>query len=286
MKVLILGSRGNLGTQLVKEFEHDYEVTAFDKEDIDITREKELREKIEKVSPAIIINAVAYNAVDKCEGDDFNYDLAHKLNVLAVEYLVNICLDMKIILVHYSSDYVFSGDTNHQSFKETDIPNPLNNYGKTKYLGEDKLIQGADRGLKYYLIRTSKLFGPLGSSPLTKPSFFDIMIDVAKEKEVVDVVDEELSCFTYTVDLARSTRDIVKEKASFGIYHLINENPVTWYEATLELFKLKGIGAKVNPVSSESFRRPALRPKYSILLNTKFRKLRPWSEALSEYLDK
>jgi dTDP-4-dehydrorhamnose reductase len=152
-------------------------------------------------------------------------------------------------------------------------------------LGEKELAKRGEKGLKYYLIRTSKLFGPQGESDLAKPSFFDTMIKLGREKEELKVVDSEKSCFTYTPDLAKATGEIIDSNLGFGIYHLINNGPATWYEAAQELFSLLRSSPRIIPVSSDEFPRPARRPEYSILLNNKFRSLRDWRQALKEYLD-
>ncbi|MCK4553969.1 dTDP-4-dehydrorhamnose reductase [Candidatus Parcubacteria bacterium] len=284
MKILILGAKGNLGQQLVKVFQDNNEVIAWDREEIDITDKELVFKKVNDVKPDIIINAAAYNAVDKCETDEQQFELAKKLNGEAVGYLADAAIEVNAILVHYSTDYVFSGDKK-EGYKEDDEPRPVNKYGKTKLIGEQEMITRSGSGLKWYLIRTSKLFGPKGESELTKPSFFDTILQLSKKRDYIDVVDEEVSCFTYTPDLAKATKELVESGKGYGIYHIVNGGPCTWYEAAVELFRVAGIDIKVNPVSSDKFPRPAKRPKYSVLLNTKLEPMREWKEALREYLD-
>jgi dTDP-4-dehydrorhamnose reductase len=110
------------------------------------------------------------------------------------------------------------------------------------------------------------------------------MLKLAKEKDSIDVVDEEVSCFTYTPDLARATKELIETEKPWGIYHLVNSKSCTWYQAARYLFKIAGIKVKVNPITSDKMPRPARRPKYSVLKNTKFIKLRDWREALNDYL--
>ena len=290
-KVLILGAKGNLGVQLVKIFRNQYDVTAWDREEIDITDKELISRKINDIKPDIIINTAAYNAVDKCEESEQEFALAKKLNGEAVGYLAEAAVKNNTLLVHYSTDYVFAGDK-IGGYQDGDEPNPVNKYGESKLLGEQELISRSCKGLKWYLIRTSKLFGFKNESGMAKPSFFDIMIKLSQEKREIDVVDEEASCFTYTADLAKTTKELIEsDQASpeysrrrYGIYHIINSGPCTWYEAALELFKIAGIDIKVKPVTSDKFPRPAKRPKYSVLLNTKLEPLRDWQEALREYL--
>lgn len=285
MKILILGSKGNLGSQLAEVCAKSAaaEVIGLDKEDIDITDGENLQKKIIGLKPQIIINAAAYNAVDKCETDENEFALAKKINAEAVASLAEAAEKIEAIFVHYSTDYVFTGDA-AEGYDETAEPAPLNNYGLSKLLGEKEILSRPN--LKYYLIRTSKLFGPKGPSAAAKPSFFDLMLKAAKEKDEIKVVNEEKSCFTYTPDLAESTKKIIDDRLPFGIYHLVNAGPATWYEACAELFNLAGLKKKLIPISAQEFPRPAKRPASSILLNKKLPPLRGYREALKEYLQK
>ncbi len=280
--ILILGAQGNLGQQLVKAFESNYEVLAWDRGKLDITDRESVPEKIKSVKPDIIVNSAAYNAVDKCEEDENEFESAKKINGEAPGILARAALENDALLVHYSSDYVFGGE-NKNGYGEDDEPNPISRYGETKLMGEREVLKHKNRGLKYYIIRTSKLFGPRAASKASKPSFFDIMLKLAESKKELDAVDEELSCFTYTPDLAKATKKLIEGKKPYGIYHIANSGPCTWYEAAKELFKLAGVDVKVNPVSADKFPRPAKRPKYSVLLNTKLDNLRNYKEALGEY---
>lgn len=282
-KVLILGARGNLGSQLIPVFKRDYEVVAWDRDEIDITDFKQLEKSVRAVEPDIIINTVAYNAVDKCEESKTEQEKARQINGEAVRKLAHIALELEALLVHYVSDYIFDGD-NKEGYKEDAIPMPICKYGITKLLGEQAILSLADEGLKYYLIRSSKLFGPKGKSEAAKPSFFDIMLKLSKEKDEIDAVNAELSCFTYTPDLAAATLKLIEDMKPFGIYHITNAGPATWYEAAKEMFKIANIDIKLNPVSSEQFSRPAKRPRFAVLLNTKLEPLRDYKEALKDYL--
>lgn len=305
-KVLIIGAGGMLGQELVKLFKRDkdYEVIAWDREDVDITKEKEVKSKVRKARPDVIINCAAYNAVDKCE-DKKEFVLAKKLNGNAPGYLASVAKSIGATLVHYSTDYVFDGEpeipepagcahvcgdcTLHNNFNplsqigfdEEAKSKPVNNYGKSKLAGEKEVKK---HGKKYYIIRLSKLFGKPGISEGAKRSFFDVMLETGKNNKEVKVVDEETSCFTYAPDLAKKTKEIIESEKPYGIYHVVNSDPCTWYEAVLELYRQAKIKARVVPVGSEEFPRPAKRPPYSALLNTKLNPLRSYKEALGEYL--
>jgi dTDP-4-dehydrorhamnose reductase len=304
-KILIIGSKGMLGQELVDVFkkDSDYKIIAWDKEDIDITREKEVDKKIGFIKPNIVINAAAYNAVDKCEENKNEYEIARKVNGLAPGYLAKSAKKAKAVLVQYSSDYVFGqmpempepkGCTHmcstcglHEEFQpqigfyEDDKPKPGCKYAETKLMGEKEVEKNHKN---YYIIRLSKLFGKPASSEHAKKGFFDIMLEFGKKGEVRKLVDEETSCFTYAPDLAKKTKEIIDSKKPFGIYHVTNGGPCTWYEACQELYKLAKIKTKIILITGEEYPRPAKRPPYSVLLNTKLNPLRDWKEALKEYV--
>src|SRR3989339_20585 len=281
-RILIIGSHGMLGQDLVKVFEadQDWHVFAFDRDQIDIGSEESLRKKIEEVGPQAVVNATGYNAVDKCESDEIEYELAKKINGYGPGILAKIGKEKGIPIVHYSTDYVFDGEK--EEYDENTKPAPISNYGRSKFLGEEEIQKHAE---KFWLIRTSKLFGQPGKSAMSKKSFFDTMILLAKDNQILKVVDEEKSCFTYTPDLALETKKIIEEKIPFGIYHVVNEGPCTWFEAAVELFKIAKMDVEVFPVASSEFPRPAKRPKSSVLVNTKLKPLRHYTKALKEYLD-
>jgi dTDP-4-dehydrorhamnose reductase len=304
-KILIIGSKGMLGQELVKIFkkDSDYKVIAWDKEDIDITREKEVDKKIGIIKPSIIINAAAYNAVDKCEEDKKEYEIAKKVNGLAPGYLAKSAKKNKAVFVQYSSDYVFGqmpeilepqGCTHscetcslHEDFQpqigfyEDDRPEPGCKYAETKLMGEKEVKKNYRN---HYIIRPSKIFGKPAISERAKKGFFDVMLEFGKKGEVRKLVDEETSCFTYAPDLAKKTKEIIDSKKPFGIYHVTNSGPCTWYEACIELYKLAKIKTKIIRVDGSEYPRPAKRPPYSVLLNTKLNPMRNWKDALKEYI--
>ncbi len=284
MPILILGGQGNLGTQLTKFFSTNYVTVSWDREDLDVLNFLELADRIRELKPELIINTVAYNAVDKCEDKD-GYASAFQLNVKLPDFLADLCLDMGSVLIHYSTDYVFSGTETKQDFAENETPNSLNKYGETKFQGEREIIRRHSWGLRYYLIRTSRLFGPTGTSPVSKVSFFDIMLSSASTKNELIVVSEELGCFTYTPDLAESTLRLWETDSPYGIYHLVNDGAATWYDAAQELFRLKKMAISLRPVRSENLFRTARRPKFSVLQNNKVHRLRHWRHALREYFE-
>jgi len=282
-KILLIGAQGNLGGQLKKVFAR-YDVYSWDRDEIDIANRDQVLIKIVDLQPNIIINAAAYNAVDKCEADEVELQTAQAINGDAPGFLAEAALEVGATFIHYSSDYVFNGEVTEE-FREDAQTNPINKYGETKLSGEKNVIKFADQGLKYFIIRLSKLFGPKGESEVAKPSFFDVMLKLGRERESIDVVDEERSCFTYSPDLALWSKKLLESDGASGIYHFINEGACTWYESVLELYKMAGINIKVNAVTSDKFPRPAKRPTCSVLTNTKFEKMRDYRDALKEYLN-
>ncbi len=304
-KVLIIGAKGMLGQELVNVFksDKDYKVTAWDFDKIDISDEVQVKEKISKLSPNVIINAAAYNAVDLCEKDKAEFEKAKKINGKAPGYLAKVAKKIDAIFVQYSSDYVFSGLPEipeplgcggscsscslHEGFSpqlgfdENAIPDPVQKYGKTKLMGEEAVQKN---GEKYYIIRPSKIFGKPAKAKNAKKSFFDVMLAVGKKNAEVNVVDEETSCFTYAPDLANKTREIIEANKPFGIYHVVNEGACTWYEAVVELYRMAKIKTKVVPVAGDEFPRPAQRPYVSTLINTRLNPMRSYKIALREYL--
>jgi dTDP-4-dehydrorhamnose reductase len=153
MSILILGGQGNLGTQLAQVFKEDGEVISWDREDLDVLDFGLLAKRIRELKPSVIINAVAYNAVDKCE-DPVEFAWAARLNADLPGALADLALAQGALLIHYSSDYVFSGTDQKQSFAEGETPNPVNKYGESKARGEREIERRAANDLKYYLIRT------------------------------------------------------------------------------------------------------------------------------------
>lgn len=284
MKILLLGARGSLGTAFLRVASDfpEHNIIGWDKADIDVTDQGLLEKKIAELRPDIIINTVAYNNVDECEKSTEAQVQAELLNCGIVRFLAEVALEYDVLLVHYSSDYVFAGDK-REGYDETAEPQPQNNYGLSKWKGERELQRFSGKGLRWYLIRTARLFGPPGLSEETKPNFFDIMLRLAHTQTEVKVVQNECGSFTYTPDLAVATLRLLESDEGYGIYHLINEGVASWYEAAHYFFKKKHLSTPVIAIQSEDLPRPAKRPLYSQLLNTKRPPLRSWQAAVDEY---
>ncbi len=278
MKILVIGSKGMLGQELVKVFNAKHEAVAWDKDECDITDKDEIQGKIFSLHPDLLINAAAYNDVDGAEKEP---EKANLINSQAVGFLAEIAEKLGIGMVYFSTDYVFRGDQK-EGYTEEDTPDPQSVYAKSKFLGEQDLRNNCS---KFYLIRLSRLFGKTGEGDGSKKSFVDKVVEISKKQNELKIVNDELSSPTFAPDAAKLTFDIIKNQLPYGIYHGANGGACTWYEFAAEIFKiLCDDNVKIIPVSADEFSRPAKRPKYSILLNTKLPKQRDWKEALREYL--
>src|SRR3989344_4323954 len=290
--VLIIGAKGMLGAALCDIFS-SYNVLDWDKEDCDITDKISTQKKISASKPDIIINAAAFTDVDGAEKDK---DSAFRVNGEAVGNLADAAANIGAVFVHYSTDYVFSG-VNPIGYAENDAPGPalsrrsdsreggpLNIYGASKLLGEENLRACAlARGtaLKWYLIRTSWLFGPHGKN------FVKTIYGLAGNNDELRIVNNQHGKPTYTKDLAQATKEIINSTLTSGIYHVTNETMsggITWFDFAKEIINSAHFATKIIPVSSAEFPRPARRPEFSILINSKLPPRRMWQEALREYI--
>ncbi|WP_413825352.1 MULTISPECIES: dTDP-4-dehydrorhamnose reductase [unclassified Methanobrevibacter] len=274
MRILITGASGMLGHDLQRTLKN-HELILYNSKNLDITNKNLVIEKINEMKPDILINSAAYTNVDDCET---NYEEAHKVNALGPKNLATVCKDLKIPLVHISTDYVFDGKKT-EPLKENDNLGPQTAYGKTKLEGEQFIQKILD---EYFIIRTAWLYGCEGNN------FVKTMLNLSKSHNEINVVNDQIGSPTFTYDLAKGISEIIKTD-KYGVYHLTNSGSCSWYEFSKEIFKLANINVKVTPVTTEEFPRPAPRPKYSVLSNDKwikqgFKPLRNYKEALKEYL--
>lgn len=270
MKILAIGSKGMLG-QATLDVWADHDVIGLDRPEIDITDSASIRRRLDEYRPEVVINCAAYTAVDQCETDESAADL---VNGTAVGYLAKACDIQKIPIVHISTDYVFAG-TKADGYQENNPTAPLNAYGRTKEHGERQLFLNTKRA---YLVRTSWLYGPHGKN------FVQTMLELGRSKPRLQVVHDQHGKPTYTHDLAGFIKSLLIDRAPYGIYHGVNEDVTTWYDFTVAIFQGANIQTPVSPCDSTAFPRPAARPAWSSLINTKRPLLRPWPEALRDYL--
>lgn len=280
-KVLLIGKNGQLGSELAKDASaFDLEIFSFCKEELDVTNYMQMKEKIEKIKPDIVINTSAYHVVSMCEQNPL---LAMAVNFIAVQNLARICQENNIIFVTYSSDYVFNG-TKGTPNDEYDTLNPLQVYGLSKLAGEYAALYVHPGGV--FIIRTCGIYGGKKGSP-EKGNFVLNIIKEAQDKEVIEVSCEQIVSPTYAGDLSMATLKLITSEAKPGIYHLVNEGVCSWYEFTKEIFTLANINKKLKPVDREGLNGTVECPKFSALKNTKAKTLRielpSWQEGLKSY---
>lgn len=261
-----------LGHELIDVFKGPHELILWDRDEIDIADKDDVNKKITELNPNVVINAAAYTAVDDAEA---NNEVAYKVNGYAVGYLSGVCKNINSLLVHFSTDYVFNGQNKDGYTEDHPAEKPLNEYGKSKLLGE-KMI--SDINPRHYLIRTSWLFGKSGKN------FIETMLRLASEGKELRVVDDQVGSPTYAKDLAVNVKELVESKKPYGIYHITNSGTCSWYEFAKKIFELADLNPKIQSVGTDQFPAPAKRPAYSILINTKLPKLRDWKLALEDYL--
>ena len=279
MKIALLGANGQLGQDLQRAL-RSHDVRAFTRMDFDVTDHARSRSVLMDAAPAVVLNTTAYHRVDDCET---HADLAYAVNALAVLNLVRVANDLDAILVHVSTDYVFDGKAD-QPYTEQSEPVPLSVYAKSKLAGES-LVRTFAR--KHILIRTCGLYGAAGSHR-KGGNFVQTMLAKAKRGEAIQVVNDQVVTPTYTADLASQIAHILPT-GYLGLFHMTNEGSCTWYEFARAIFELSGIEADLSPTTSEAYKTPAIRPKYSVLENARLKDLglnqmRHWRDALAAYL--
>ncbi|MBI5680676.1 MAG: dTDP-4-dehydrorhamnose reductase [Methanobacterium sp.] len=275
MKILIIGSEGMLGHDLVDVLSIENEISTTSIDTLDITDIDKTIETVKDKNPDVVVHAAAFTDVD---GSESNPNLAYKVNALGTRNVAVACREAGSALVYISTDYVFDGNKGN-SYYEYDQTNPLSVYGKTKHLGETYV---RDILNKFYIIRTSWLYGLHG------PNFVTTMLNLAETMKTISVVNDQIGSPTYTGDLAKAIAELIK-KPVYGIYHITNSEHCSWYDYALEIFDIAGIEIEVKPVSTAEFPRPAPRPQYSVLENYNWKmeglpEIRSYKNALREYM--
>jgi len=276
MKVLITGCKGQLGTELIKQLggRGQNELIKTDMHNLDITNQKQVFELVEGNKPETIINCAAFTNVDACEANEAD---AFRVNAIGAQNLSAAAYSIGSKIIQISTDYVFDGNGDVPK-REYDKTNAQSVYGNSKELGEQLVRQTNPR---HFILRTAWLYGE-GNN------FVHTMLKLSKEKTELSVVNDQIGSPTSTVDLARCIIDLMATE-SYGTYHATCEGQCSWYDFAKRIFELKGIGIKVNPITSEELGRPAPRPKFSVMDNFMLKLIglnsfRHWEEALLEYL--
>jgi dTDP-4-dehydrorhamnose reductase len=274
MRIIITGADGQLGKELLETFRgKEYNVFAFNKEELDITNLLQIKEVLQKIRPDVAINTAAFTKVDLCETE---IEKAIIINSLGPFYLASEARKRKIKLVHISTDYVFSGDKLSE-YEEIDDVGPKSMYGKSKKIGEEmSLAVNPD----ITIVRTSWLYGHGGIN------FVNTIRRLADYKEEIRVVHDQLGCPTYTKDLGIIIKELLVAPA--GVYHVSNSGSCTWFEFAKEIVRLLDKPVRVIPICTEDYDTLAPRPRNSVLCHRKINQLgiysRPWKEGLREYI--
>jgi dTDP-4-dehydrorhamnose reductase len=275
VKVAIIGARGQLGRELVKVFGPG--CTSLDVEEVDIREPVGLRRVLETCGPSVLINTAAYHNVPECEKD---LERAFAVNAIGVKNLRDICLTLDLALVHISTDYVFDGRKS-VPYTEEDTPNPLNAYGVSKLAGEFFARQVP----VHYVVRLSGLFGVAGSVAKGGTNFVKLMLEAARTRDRVAVSSNIFTSPTYARDAAVRIREILEAGFSPGVYHVTNDGACSWHEFAAEIFRRTGAAIKLEErIETPELEGGLRRPLYTVLRSLKTRPMRPWQEALGDYL--
>jgi dTDP-4-dehydrorhamnose reductase len=291
-RVLVIGGSGQLGLELQRSFAGTNPMVAVDREVVDLANPDQIRSIVASVKPDVILNSAAYTAVDRAESQP---EIAPAVNARAPRILAEEALKTGALLVHYSTDYVFDG-TKQEPWTEADVPNPLSVYGASKLAGEEGIRQVGGR---YLIFRTSWVYGPHGKN------FLLTMLRLGRERDSLNVVDDQFGAPTTSMELARATRDIVdgvlagkfgENNDWAGLYHMTCGGETTWCGFTRAIFAkagnlLDGRRPEVRAISTSEYPTPAKRPRNSVLSNARLQarfgvQLKPWETALDDVIAK
>jgi len=257
MKILITGGNGQLAYDLkIKLEDNNIDFISVSHQELNIVQQKQVFEAIKKYNPSFVINTAAYTQVDKAEQE---IESAFAVNCEGVKNLAEACENFHVPLLHLSTDYIFDGNKS-TPYLETDMATPINTYGKSKLAGENAIIKYCEKKI---ILRVSGIYGVHGNN------FVKTILRLAKEKEILTIVEDQITCQTST-SLIADTIVFLLKNPSWGVYHFCSDKPLSWYEFALllmdkakkfEKFKLKTI----QPIKSKEYAAPALRPLNSVL---------------------
>lgn len=284
-KLLVTGASGQLGKELVEMCSlSGLTVIGLDRGDADITKSDEIKKLIIESGADAVIHCAAYTAVDRAEDER---KLCYDINVNGTKHIAEACREVGAKMLYLSSDYVFNG-SGKKPWKTTDQPDPVNYYGKTKYLGELEVQKALDR---YFIVRISWLYGHSGGN------FVKTMVNLATKvdpetgslRDRINVVDDQIGSPTNALDLAKLLCEMIQTE-KYGIYHASNEGYCSWFEFASAIFALAGIKIKVNGIPSANYTAKAVRPKNSRLDKSSltemgFQRLPHWKDSLRRYLE-
>lgn len=281
MKVIVTGKGGQLASEFEQLKVTDPNWTFLSLEDLDITDKSAVQDFFADKNFDMIINCAAYTAVDKAEGE---VELAYSVNEKGVGNLVDACLQCGSRLIHYSTDYVFNGESSIP-YSEYDYTEPRSVYGKSKLAGEELLNK--NETVESITLRTSWVYSNFGQN------FVKTMLRLGKEKSELGIVSDQIGSPTFAYDLAKDTLKILEDSnyqwKNGDIFHYSNEGSCSWYDFAKQIFDFADIEIKLIPLSTEEFPTRAVRPKFSLLDKLKFKKtfkaeINHWEKSLENML--
>ncbi len=275
MKILVTGSKGQLGAELLYHAPPQHQVFGYDL-DMDVTDIKRVEEVFQSVKPDAAIHCAAYTNVDECE--DASREMAMAVNAFGTENMALMAKKYGASLVYISTDYVFDGEKT-TPYIEYDKPNPISYYGLSKYYGELAVKEILS---DHYILRTTGLYSPYAKN------FVQTIISYAQNGSSLTVVDDQICTPTYSLDMAQCVYRVI-ESGLYGTYHATNAGQCSWHEFASEVFSILGKDVQINAIKTLESNRKAKRPKYSVLANYKLEKralmhMRTWQEALNDFL--
>lgn len=282
MKVAVIGANGQLGSDICNVFKRQgEEVIALTHDFIEVSDFDSVSTVLRQASPNMVINTAAMHNVEACESDPQKSFLVNGIGAMNLAKVSN---EVKYTLIHISTDYVFDG-AKKAPYVESDCPNPLNVYGNTKLAGEFFVRNIAE---KYFIFRVSGLYGVNPCRAKGGLNFVSLMLKLAKERDEVRVVDDEVLTPTYTNDIAHQIFHVAKCN-DYGIFHLTAQDCCSWYEFAMKIFELTHVSVRLSIADPGEFPSKVPRPKYSVLENKELKSIGldimpHWVEGLKKYL--
>ncbi len=280
LKILVTGANGQLASEF-KTLCSNQDLIFTSKEELDISDFEKTKDFIKENNIKIIINCAAYTAVDKAEEEK---ELALKINYEAVNNLAIISKEKNIKLIHISTDYVFDGE-NYKPYNENDKTNPINFYGESKLKGEQAIKKIAPKNS--CIIRTSWVYSNYGKN------FVKTILNLAKQKEELNIISDQVGTPTYAKDLAKAILEIIPNlnNQTPTIYHYSNEGVLSWYDFAKEIVKMAKLKCQINPIKTSGYPTPAKRPHFSLLDKSKIKEdfkinIPYWKDSLRDCITK
>jgi len=284
-KIFLIGADGQLGYDLKRVLEKDYQLFCPLIEELDITDFEKTRNVLTLKKPDLVINTAVYLA--SVDGMELNYEESFRVNALAVHNLAKICGEFNIPLVHISSDYVFDG-VKTNPYTETDVPHPINVYGVSKLASEHLAQYGC---FKHFVIRPAILFGKNLCRHQGNTNLIEKVINWAKEGKEMRFKTDTYMSPTYSLELAQTIKSLI-ETNQYGLYHITNDGFCTPYELAKEVLTLADLRGNLVPIKTAEFEeivKGAKRPLNSVLAHENLKslglyKMSPWQTAIKKYL--